>query len=72
MSTSDKIALGVGIPSGIGAVAGIFFGWLECYRRGKWRKWRNSRKSKKQPEHRQANQPFPTFIVPTPAVAEMD
>ena len=62
LSTSDKIALGVGIPSGIAGIVAIIVAWYKyCYKR----------KPSKQ-DHHQANQRSPTFIVPRPAVAEMD
>ena len=62
LSTSDKIALGVGIPCGVAAIVAIVGTWYKCYYK---------RKSPK-PDNLQANQPSPMFIVPRPAMAEMD
>jgi hypothetical protein len=66
LSTSDKIAIGVGVPGGLGAIAAALFAWWECCHK------RKKRRQPKQPQHSQVNQRPPRFIVPTPAMAEMD
>jgi len=61
LSTSDKIAIGVGVPGAFGTIAGAYYAW-----------WQYKRRRRGQREHSQAQQPAPRFIVPTPAMAEMD
>jgi hypothetical protein len=70
LSTSDKIAIGVGVPSGAAAVIAAFIAWYECYHKGRCRK---SRKTQKPPKSEAvpATQAPSTFIVSTPAMAEL-
>jgi hypothetical protein len=74
LSTSDKIAIGVGVPSGIAAVAAAIIAWYECCHKGRCRKSKKSMKTQRPTGsiNSPATHVAPSFIVPTPAMAELD
>ena len=71
LSTSDKIAIGVGVPGGIGAVVCAVVAWYECWHKGRCRKSRKAGPSA-QPVHVPAPQAASGFAITTPKIAEMD